>query len=138
MAKITIPYPEIDSRWPYAPCTLRCVISDESWVEIRFEPTKKKNPGTGGIYCTMRIYRTDNNGKSWIEIATKLKSWWQKFAYGEYWPPDPIDFRELLVEGDYMEAKISEVAYMYITGGEREWKAVYNPKKKYWSITKRA
>ena len=131
MVKIITPYKEIDSRWPFAPCTLRCNISDESWVELRFDPNNKKVN-----FSIMKIYRTYNRGESWIEISTRLKSCWQQLAYGEYWPPDPMDLCEFLVEGDYMEAKISEVAWSYVTGGVREWKAVYNHKKGTWSIVK--
>ena len=93
MVRITAPYEEIDSRWPDTPCTLKCVVSDIDWVELRFESYVRKNKSR----CDeMKIFRTRDGGNSWMEISTRLLSYWERFKYGHYWPPRPIDMCEFL------------------------------------------
>jgi hypothetical protein len=82
----------------------------------------------------MRIFRTRDGGKVWEEIPTKLVSWWQRFEHGRYWPPDPIDVVSFCVEGEHLEAVISDVAFAYAAEGDRQWKVIYAPEKQGWRI----
>lgn len=132
MVQIAGPFKDNDPRWPNTPCVLTCALDDGDRVELRFEPRTDRRVGEG--HSRMSIWRTRDGGRTWQQIPTRLASWWQRFDCDRFWPPDPIDLVSFSVDGEQLEAEISEVAWSYATEGNRRWKLAYRPARRAWTM----